>query len=87
MLVSECTQNTLVVQIYNSYEGLLGPSILNMTRVIGVGNGVKYHRLILDAIRRHDPDEARIAMWEHMEDNMNRFRELIQLNNEKHREP
>lgn len=83
MLVSECTHNTLAVQIYNSYEGLLGPSILNMTNVIGVGNGVKYHGLILNAIRRHDPKEARAAMQEHMEDNMNRFRELIRMNEKK----
>lgn len=86
MLVSECTQNTLAVQIYNSYEGLLGPSILNMTQVIGVGNGVKYHGLILDAIRRHDPQQARAAMQEHMEDNMNRFREMVRINEEKHLE-
>ncbi|WP_419016231.1 FadR/GntR family transcriptional regulator [Dysosmobacter sp.] len=83
MLVSECTQNTLVIQIYNSYEGLLEPSILNMTKVIGGGNGMKYHALILDAIRKHDPEEARAVMREHMDDNMRRFREMIHINEER----
>lgn len=73
MLVSQCTQNTLAIQIFNSYEGLLGPSILHMTEAIGVGNGVKYHAMILEAIRNHDPKRARKAMQEHMEDNMARF--------------
>lgn len=83
MLVSECTQNTLAIQIYNSYEGLLGPSILNMTKVIGGGNGIKYHALILDAIRKHDPEEARAVMREHMDDNMRRFREMVHINEER----
>lgn len=83
MLVSECTQNTLAIQIYNSYEGLLGPSILNMTKVIGRGNGIKYHALILDAIRKHDPEEARAVMREHMDDNMRRFREMVHVNEER----
>jgi len=75
-LVSECTENTLAVQIYNSYEELLEPSILRMTQTIGVGNGVKYHGLILDAIRHHDPLRARAIMQEHMEDNMARFNQM-----------
>lgn len=54
MLVCECTQNPLAVQILRSYEELLGPSILHMTEVIGAGNGLKYHQLLLEAIRAHD---------------------------------
>lgn len=80
MLVSECTQNTLAVQIFNSYEGLLGPSILHMTEAIGVGNGLKYHGLILDAVRSHDPQRARAVMQEHMEDNMERFKRFLKIN-------
>lgn len=77
MLVSECTQNTLAVQIFRSYEGLLEPSILHMTETIGVGNGVKYHGLILDAIRKHDPQLAREVMREHLADNMARFEQML----------
>ena len=80
MLVSECTQNTLAVQIFNSYEGLLGPSILHMTEAIGVGNGLKYHGLILDAVRSHDLQRARAVMQEHMEDNMERFKRFLKIN-------
>ncbi|WP_295578721.1 FadR/GntR family transcriptional regulator [uncultured Oscillibacter sp.] len=76
MLISECTQNTLAVQIFHSYEGLLGPSILDMTATIGSGNGVKYHGLILDAVRRHDAPQARAVMQKHLEDNMERFKRM-----------
>ena len=74
MLVCECTQNPLAVQILRSYEELLEPSILHMTEVIGVGNGLKYHQLLLEAIRSHDPAQARTVMHRHLEDNMQRFR-------------
>lgn len=75
-LICDCTENTLAIQIFNSYEELLGPSILHMTQAIGVGNGVKYHGLILDAIRKHDPPLARALMQEHLADNMNLFTTL-----------
>ena len=74
MLVCECTQNPLAVQILRSYEELLEPSILHMTEVIGVGNGLKYHQLLLEAIRSHDPVQARAAVHRHLEDNMQRYR-------------
>ena len=61
-------------------EGLLGPSILHMTEAIGVGNGLKYHGLILDAVRSHDPQRARAVMQEHMEDNMERFKRFLKIN-------
>ena len=79
LLVSECTQNTLAVQVFSSYEGLLAPAILHMTETIGVGNGVKYHGQILEAIRSRDPLWARAAMCEHLEDNINRFRRMRKL--------
>lgn len=73
-LICECTQNTLAVQIYNSYEELMGPSILCMTKEIGVGNGLKYHGLILDALRSHDAVLARDLMQEHLSENMSLFK-------------
>ena len=76
MLVCECTQNPLAVQILRSYEELLGPSILHMTEVIGAGNGLKYHQLLLEAIRAHDPVQARTVMHRHLEDNIQRFRAM-----------
>lgn len=76
MLIGESTQNTLMVQIYNSYKILLHPSIQRMTEVIGPGNGLKYHGLILEAIRDHDPERARDVMHEHMVDNLDQFRKI-----------
>lgn len=75
-LICECTQNTLAIQIYNSYEELLGPSILCMTKEIGFGNGLKYHGLILGALQRHDPVQARQLMQEHLSENMSLFEEM-----------
>ncbi len=78
-LICACTQNTLALQIYNSYENLLIPSILHTTEAIGVQNGLKYHRLILDAIQSRDPEKARAAMQEHMESNLKRFKSMASV--------
>lgn len=75
MLICECTQNTLAIQIYTSYQNLLLPSILETTRTIGPGNGLKYHSLILEAIKNRDPQRAQAIMREHMDDNLKRVRE------------
>lgn len=76
MLVCACTQNTLAAQIYNSYENLIAPSILHTTQTIGVGNGLKYHSLLLEAIRNRDPQKAQAVMREHMENNLQQFKKL-----------
>ena len=76
MLVCACTQNTLAAQIYNSYENLIAPSILHTTQTIGVGNGLKYHSLLLEAIRNRDPQKAQAVMREHMENNLRQFKKL-----------
>ena len=76
MMICECTQNTLALQIYNSYENLLAPSILHTTQTIGVGNGVKYHGLILEALKNRDPQQAQAVMREHMENNLEQFKRL-----------
>ncbi len=69
-------ENTLALQIYNSYENLLAPSILHTTQTIGVGNGVKYHGLILEALKNRDPQQAQAVMREHMENNLEQFKRL-----------
>ena len=62
--------------IYNSYENLIAPSILHTTQTIGVGNGLKYHSLLLEAIRNRDPQKAQAVMREHMENNLQQFKKL-----------
>lgn len=80
MLLCACTQNTLAVQIYNSYESLIAPSILRTTQTIGVGNGLKYHSMILEALHQRDPQKAQAAMREHMENNLEQFKRLAAEN-------
>ena len=72
-LICGCTRNTLATQIFNSYEELLEPSIQYMVHAVGVDDGVKYHGLILDALRTRDPQRTRALMEEHLDNNMKRF--------------
>lgn len=81
-LVCACTQNTLAAQIYNSYENLIAPSILHTTQIIGVGNGLKYHSLLLAAIRDRDSQKAQAVMREHMENNLEQFKRLASRDGE-----
>lgn len=66
-------ENTLATQIFNSYEVLLKPAILRMVEVIGTENGIKYHRMLIDALTAGDSKMAYQIMSEHLDDNMNRF--------------
>ena len=83
MLLCECTQNTLAIQIYTSYQNLLLPSILETTQTIGPGNGLKYHSLILEAIKNRDPQQAQTIMRQHMDDNLERFKKMVRKDRKK----
>lgn len=73
------TENTLAIQIFQSYETLLRPSIEGMVEVIGTDNGVKYHALIIDALKKRDADLARETMIQHLKTNVDLF-EASRLN-------
>lgn len=68
-LLGECTQNVLVREIYKIIGEILKVTMGKITDSIGYDHGVKCHRLILEAIENHDPDQARKVMRYHVDKN------------------
>ena len=68
-LLGECTCNTLVREIYKIIGEILKVTMGKITDGIGYDHGVKCHRLILEAIENHDPDQAREVMRYHVDKN------------------
>ena len=76
-LLCKATGNTLANQIFQSYEPILHPAIENMVEVIGMDNGLKYHKLIIQALRKKDAKLAQELMIKHLETNMEIFEESL----------
>ncbi|MCC8025955.1 MAG: FadR family transcriptional regulator [Clostridium sp.] len=67
-LLGECTNNTLVCQMYKTIEDSLILSMKKMTEIIGYDHGKKYHGLILEAVQARDPERAREYMRRHIKE-------------------
>jgi GntR family transcriptional repressor for pyruvate dehydrogenase complex len=65
--LAEAAGNPIVLSLIDSIVGLLREQRL---RIFGIGGGPErgqlHHKRILDAIERHDPKEARVAMQAHL---------------------
>lgn len=73
MILAETTGNSLVVRLMELLTDILEATIQNVTKTIGDEIGLKYHRLILDAVINHDYEKAKSAMHDHVEITMKSF--------------
>ena len=65
-IIAEATGNTLVVGINNTIREILYPNQLIVQSTFGTRGALKYHKLILDALKRREFDKAEEFMDEHM---------------------
>jgi DNA-binding FadR family transcriptional regulator len=67
LALAEAAGNPIVLSLIDSIVGLLREQRL---RIFSIGGGPErgqcHHKRILDAIERHDPNEARAAMQAHL---------------------
>ena len=54
---------------------LLRVTINKLTSDIGTDNGLHYHRELIEACRQHDPEAARAAMSEHLQQSLSIFQQ------------
>jgi GntR family transcriptional repressor for pyruvate dehydrogenase complex len=67
LALAEAAANPIVLSLIDSIVGLLREHRLQISRVEGgPERGQQYHRSILEAIERHDPQGARAAMQAHL---------------------
>lgn len=59
MILAEITGNSLAVRLMELLTDILKTTIQNVTRTIGDEIGLKYHGLILDAVKNHEYENAK----------------------------
>jgi GntR family transcriptional regulator, transcriptional repressor for pyruvate dehydrogenase complex len=67
LALAEAAANPIVLSLIDSIVGLLREQRLRIFRIPGGPEcGQHHHKRILEAIQRHDPQEARVAMQAHL---------------------
>jgi len=67
LALAEAAANPIVLSLIDSIVGLLREQRLRIFRIPGGPEcGQDHHKRILEAIQRHDPHEARVAMLAHL---------------------
>ena len=67
LTVAEASRNRLIVHLMHAIRALLHRSLASSYHIPGSPEGaIEMHRLILDAIAAHRPEEARQRMQEHV---------------------
>ena len=67
MLISRITGNSLVIQLNYIVRDVIHETIKNITKEVGMNNGLTYHRLIIDAFKERDEEKVKSVMREHLE--------------------
>lgn len=74
-MLAQATGNSLVIQLSGIMNDLLRVTINKLTSDIGTDNGLHYHRELIQACRQHDPEAARAAMSEHLQQSLSIFQQ------------
>ncbi len=65
-LIMSISRNSVAVQVHYILREVLQETMVAITKQVGNRSGKKYHKLIIDAIARHDSEDARQYMKEHL---------------------
>lgn len=67
------TGNAILLQIQQIHQDVLRRTITNLTLEFTNDSGIKYHKLILEAIQRHDSEAAERYMRAHIQETMSNY--------------
>jgi len=65
------TRNPVIIKVLVIMKDILSASMENIVRSLGVDIGIRYHTIILDAVRSGEKEKARRLMLEHIEATIN----------------
>lgn len=66
MIISKSTGNSLIVQMNEIVRDVIRETINSLTKHVGMGIGLKYHKLLIEALRARDEEKAKKLMKEHL---------------------
>ena len=73
--LAKATKNPIIIKINDIIKSILINSMDNIVASLGVEDGLKYHRQILDAIKARDREKAMSLMEEHVDRTITRLRD------------
>ncbi|MBE5996079.1 MAG: FadR family transcriptional regulator [Lachnospiraceae bacterium] len=68
--VAEATMNPIIIKIYEMLREIYSTNLEQVIGSLGVDIGVKYHTMIVDSIRSHDPVSSRRHMRQHLQETL-----------------
>jgi GntR family transcriptional repressor for pyruvate dehydrogenase complex len=66
-LLANISQNPLLIKVSSKIYGILSTSMVDIVRLLGNDIGLRYHRELIDAIKRKDTEACERLMEEHIE--------------------
>ena len=66
-LLANISQNPLLIKVSSMIYGILSTSMVDIVRLLGNDIGLRYHRELIDAIKRKDTEACERLMEEHIE--------------------
>lgn len=74
--LAKITKNSLIIETYSILSDLLRMALERIVNYRGNAQGLFYHKLLLDAIKEHDPEKCRQVMTDHLNDTYNSMLQL-----------
>jgi len=66
LVLAKATGNPVLIKVNNVIRSILEVSMENIVSVLGMQDGLHYHRLIIDAVRARNAEAAENIMQEHI---------------------
>lgn len=76
MIISKSTRNSLIIQMNEIVRDVIRETINSLTKHVGMGIGLKYHNLLIEALRARDEEKSKKIMKEHLMEAFENYSEL-----------
>jgi GntR family transcriptional repressor for pyruvate dehydrogenase complex len=72
--IGEISRNPIVIKVYDLIWGILSVAMIDITNLQGTQHGLKYHRMLIDALKKGDRARCEAVMEEHIESTIQKVR-------------
>jgi len=79
LFLARATENPIIIKVTDIIRNILSASLEDIVSALGVEDGLRYHKKIIEAIRDRDSVEAQRIMEEHIVKTIERLRDEAKL--------
>ncbi|MDK2902913.1 MAG: GntR family transcriptional regulator, transcriptional repressor for pyruvate dehydrogenase complex [Clostridiales bacterium] len=73
--IAQITRNSLIIETYNILNDILETAMTDIVKRLGFKLGIYYHTKLVEAIERHDSEQAKKIMKEHVNKTIENYRQ------------